>query len=402
MNEAPFAVIGGGPAGLIAAETLSAAGARVIVYERMPNVARKLLMAGRGGLNLTHSEAFERFVTRYGAAAAQLRPMLEAFTPASLIAWSNGLGQETFVGSSGRVFPKAMKASPLLRAWLARLSAQGVEIRTRVRWTGWTEDGALAFMRDDGTSERLKPRATLLALGGASWPKLGSDGAWTQVLAQHGVEIAPLRPANMGLEVAWSDVFRERFAGTPLKQIALSFGERTAHGEAMITSYGIEGGAIYALSAALRDALETAGSATLHIDLKPSLDAAALAARLSQTRAGDSLSSMLRKRAGLSPVAIGLLREASSGALPKEPTQLAALIKAASITLTAARGLDRAISSAGGVSWSAVDDALQLKAKPGLYVAGEMLDWEAPTGGYLLQASFATAMWAARAMLRRA
>jgi uncharacterized flavoprotein (TIGR03862 family) len=402
MNEAPFAVIGGGPAGLIAAETLSAAGARVIVYERMPNVARKLLMAGRGGLNLTHSEAFERFVTRYGAAAAQLRPMLEAFTPASLIAWANGLGQETFVGSSGRVFPKAMKASPLLRAWLARLSAQGVEIRTRVRWTGWTEDGALAFMRDDGTSERLKPRATLLALGGASWPKLGSDGAWTQVLAQHGVEIAPLRPANMGLEVAWSDVFRERFAGTPLKQIALSFGERTAHGEAMITSYGIEGGAIYALSAALRDALETAGSATLHIDLKPSLDAAALAARLSQTRAGDSLSSMLRKRAGLSPVAIGLLREASSGALPKEPTQLAALIKAAPITLTAARGLDRAISSAGGVSWSAVDDALQLKAKPGLYVAGEMLDWEAPTGGYLLQASFATAMWAARAMLRRA
>jgi uncharacterized flavoprotein (TIGR03862 family) len=295
-----------------------------------------------------------------------------------------------------------MKASPLLRAWLARLSAQGVEIRTRVRWTGWTEDGALAFMRDDGTSERLKPRATLLALGGASWPKLGSDGAWTQVLAQHGVEIAPLRPANMGLEVAWSDVFRERFAGTPLKQIALSFGERTAHGEAMITSYGIEGGAIYALSAALRDALETAGSATLHIDLKPSLDAAALAARLSQTRAGDSLSSMLRKRAGLSPVAIGLLREASSGALPKEPTQLAALIKAAPITLTTARGLDRAISSAGGVSWSAVDDALQLKAKPGLYVAGEMLDWEAPTGGYLLQASFATAMWAARAMLRRA
>jgi uncharacterized flavoprotein (TIGR03862 family) len=402
MNEAPFAVIGGGPAGLIAAETLSAAGARVIVYERMPNVARKLLMAGRGGLNLTHSEAFERFVARYGAAAPRLRPMLEAFTPADLIAWANGLGQETFVGSSGRVFPKAMKASPLLRAWLARLSAQGVEIRTRVRWTGWTEDGALAFMRDDGTSERLKPRATLLALGGASWPKLGSDGAWTQVLAQHGVEIAPLRPANMGLEVAWSDVFRERFAGTPLKQIALSFGERTAHGEAMITSYGIEGGAIYALSAALRDALETAGSATLHIDLKPSLDAAALAARLSQTRAGDSLSSMLRKRAGLSPVAIGLLREASSGALPKEPTQLAALIKAAPITLTAARGLDRAISSAGGVSWSAVDDALQLKAKPGLYVAGEMLDWEAPTGGYLLQASFATAMWAARAMLRRA
>ncbi len=401
MSEAPFAVIGGGPAGLIAAETLSAAGAPVIVYERMPNVARKLLMAGRGGLNLTHSEAFERFVTRYGAAAAQLRPMLEAFTPADLIAWANGLGQETFVGSSGRVFPKAMKASPLLRAWLARLSAQGVEIRTRVRWTGWTDDGVLAFMRDDGTSETIKPRATLLALGGASWPKLGSDGAWTQVLAQHGVDIAPLRPANMGFEIAWSDVFRERLAGAPLKQIALRFGDHTAHGEAVITGYGIEGGAIYALSAALRDALETAGSATLHIDLKPSLDAAALASRLSQTRAGDSLSSMLRKRAGLSPVAIGLLREASSGALPKEPTQLSALIKAAPITLTAARGLDRAISSAGGVSWSAVDDALQLKAKPGLYVAGEMLDWEASTGGYLLQASFATAWWAARAMLRR-
>ena len=401
MSEAPFAVIGGGPAGLIAAETLSAAGAPVIVYERMPNVARKLLMAGRGGLNLTHSEAFERFVTRYGAAAAQLRPMLEAFTPADLIAWANGLGQETFVGSSGRVFPKAMKASPLLRAWLARLSAQGVEIRTRVRWTGWTDDGVLAFMRDDGTSETIKPRATLLALGGASWPKLGSDGAWTQVLAQHGVDIAPLRPANMGFEIAWSDVFRERLAGAPLKQIALHFGDHTAHGEAVITGYGIEGGAIYALSAALRDALETAGSATLHIDLKPSLDAAALASRLSQTRAGDSLSSMLRKRAGLSPVAIGLLREASSGALPKELTQLAALIKAAPMTLTAARGLDRAISSAGGVSWSAVDDALQLKAKPGLYVAGEMLDWEASTGGYLLQASFATAWWAARAMLRR-
>jgi uncharacterized flavoprotein (TIGR03862 family) len=402
MSEQPIAIIGAGPAGLIAAETLGAAGKRVVVYERMPSAGRKLLMAGRGGLNLTHSEPIERFAARYGAARVRIEPMLAAFAPRDLIAWAESLGQETFVGSSGRVFPKAMKASPLLRAWLARLTAQGVTIRTRMRWLGWDERGGLLFQRDDGEREAITAEATVLGLGGASWPKLGSDGGWVSALATRGVKIAPLKPANVGFEIAWSDVFRERFAGEPLKGAAFRFGDVTAQGEAIITAYGIEGGAIYALSAPLRDAIAEDGSATLHIDLKPTLSAAQIGAKLVQGRSGDTISSALRKALGLSPVAINLLREANGAPLSNDPTQLAAFIKAVPLRLASARGLDRAISTAGGVSWDAVDESLQLRAMPGTYVAGEMLDWEAPTGGYLLQGCFASGVWAARAILQQA
>ena len=394
MSDAPVAIIGAGPAGLIAAEILSAADKRVVVYERMPNVARKFLMAGRGGLNLTHSEDFECFIGRYGEAAPRLRPILEAFTPSDLMAWANGLGVETFVGSSGRVFPKAMKASPLLRAWLTRLADQGVEIKTRATWLGWSEDGALCF-NQNGDARTLKPVATILALGGASWPRLGADGSWSTILAAHGVEMAPFRPSNVGFNVAWSEHLRSRFAGQPLKTIAVRLGDHEARGEAMITSYGLEGGAIYALSAQLRDRVP----AQISIDLRPALTQRDIAEKLAHAKPGDTLSSTLRKNLGLTPLAISLLHE--GGAPPREPSALAARIKALPITLTASRGIERAISTAGGVSWSAVDENLQLRAVPNTYVAGEMLDWEAPTGGYLLQACFATGVHAARAILRR-
>jgi len=389
-DDKPVAIIGAGPAGLIAADVLSAAGKSVIVVERMPSVARKFLMAGRGGLNLTHSEPFERFLTRYGAAAPRLRPMLEAFTPADLIAWAEGLGQQTFVGSSGRVFPKAMKASPLLRALLRRLNDRGVVIHANATWLGWNDNGALRF---DGTLQALTPTATLLALGGASWPKLGSNGAWTEALAGRGVEITPFRPTNVGFNVAWSDHFRTHFAGQPLKTIAVRHGAREVRGEAMITRYGIEGGAIYALSADLRPPAE------IEIDLRPTLSLPEVAAKLSRVKSGDTLSSTLRKALNLSPIAIALLHE--NGPPSRAPEQLAALIKAAPIRLFSTQGLERSISSAGGVAWRAVDENLQLRAMPSVYAAGEMLDWEAPTGGYLLQASFATGVWAAREMLRR-
>lgn len=387
---AAVAVIGGGPAGLFAAETLAAAGHAVTVHDRMPSVGRKLLMAGRGGLNLTHSEGFEPFVGRYGDAAARLRPMLEAFPASALIAWAEGLGQPTFVGSSGRVFPKAMKASPLLRSWLGRLADLGVTILTRSDWRGWTSDGALRFDTPDGeTIER--PDATILALGGASWAKLGSDGAWAAWLD----DVAPFRPANMGFDVSWSPVM-QGFAGQPLKGIALTFGDRTVRGEAMVARYGLEGGALYALSAPLRDAIDRDGSATVSFDLRPDMTAGALTARLAQGRGSQSLSNHLRKALKLSPVEINLLREAHGKDLPSEPSPLARAIKAAPIRLTGVQPLARAISSAGGVRLDAVDDHLMLKARPGIFVAGEMLDWEAPTGGYLLQASFATGLAAAR------
>lgn len=394
-DDAPIAIVGAGPAGLIAADILSAAGKRVVVYERMPSVARKFLMAGRGGLNLTHSEPFAQFVTRYGEAQSQLAPILEAFTPNDLIAWVNGLGQETLIGSSGRVFPKAMKASPLLRALLQRLAAQGVEIQTRARWTGWDEAGALRF-GPPASRRHSTPSATILALGGASWPKLGSDGSWSDLLAKRGVPLAPFRASNVGFDVAWSPHIRERFAGEPLKTIALRHNDREVRGEAMITEYGIEGGVIYALSAELRAAAPT----TIHIDLRPALSVNDIADKLARAKRGDTLSSTLRKTLGLTPLAIALLYE--NGAPPRDPQALAAQIKAIPIQLRAPRGLDRAISSAGGVRWDAVDENLQLKALPNTYVAGEMLDWEAPTGGYLLQASFATGVHVARAILRSA
>ncbi len=385
----------------MAADVLSAAGARVIVFDRMPSAGRKLLMAGRGGLNLTHSEPFDAFLTRYGAATAQLKPMLKAFGPNDLKAWAEALGEPTFIGSSGRVFPKAMKASPLMRKWLTRLAARGVSLRPGMHWLGWDDAQRLAFTRPDGGSECIEARAALLALGGASWPKLGSDGAWRSVLEARGVAVSPFRPANVGFEAAWSEIFRERFAGQPLKNIALHFGAHSAIGEAMITRYGVEGGAVYALSPALRDALERHIPVRLNVDLLPRRNCAEIETALARGKRGNSLASTLRKTLGLAPIAINFLREAHGAPLPAEWRQLAALIKSAPITLLAPRGLERAISSAGGVAWRAVDEDLMLRTTPDVYVAGEMLDWEAPTGGYLLQACFATGVWAARAMLER-
>ena len=385
-------IVGAGPAGLFAAERLAAAGVRVTVADRMPSPARKFLMAGRGGLNLTHSEPLDRFKARYAAAAPRVADWLDRLPPADLTAWAEGLGQPVFTGSSGRVFPRAMKASPLLRAWLARLADLGVTLTTRWTWTGWSDDAA-TFDTPDGP-RTVVADATVLATGGASWPRLGSDGGWRHRLEARGVEVAPFRPANAGVDVGWSPLFADRFAGQPLKTVTLTHGDRSVRGEAMVARYGLEGGAVYALSAPLRRALEHDGAATLIVDLRPDLTVEALAARLERGRGKDSVSNWLRKAAGLSPVAVGLLREIP-GEVPPGADKLARRIKAIRLTLTGMQGLDRAISSAGGVRLDQVDERLMLTALPGVFVAGEMLDWEAPTGGYLLQACFASGAVAA-------
>jgi hypothetical protein len=394
-------VIGAGPAGLIAAETLARAGVAVTIHDRMPSVGRKFLLAGRGGLNLTHSEPLDRFLARYGAIAPLLKSAIERFPPDALRAWAEELGQETFVGSSGRVFPKAMKASPLLRAWLRRLDALGVRFALRQRWLGWDEDGRLRFAQ--GTRElAVAADVAVLALGGASWPRLGSDATWVDLLTARGVAIAPLKPSNCGFTVSWSAAMR-RLEGAPVKRIALTFSRRSVRGEALVTRDGIEGGAVYALSAPLRDAIMRDGGATLHIDLRPDLAAAALAERLTAPRGKQSLSNVLRKALKLPPVATALLHEATTAAgrplSSLAADELAALIKALPVQLTGVQPIANAISTAGGISFDALDRHFMLKAAPGVFAAGEMLDWEAPTGGYLLQACFATGAAAAEGAL---
>ncbi len=401
MSEPDVAIIGAGPAGLIAAERLAEAGHKVAIYERMASPARKFLLAGRGGLNLTHSEPLDALLDRYGAARAWLESAIRAFPSQALRDWADRLGAESFVGSSGRIFPKAMKASPLLRAWLARLDGLGVQLHAGRLWTGWDKSGALRFAMRDGSEEIVKPRATLLALGGASWPRLGSDGSWIELLAAKGIAIAPLLPANAGFLVTWSPLMRERFAGHPLKRIALSLAGQRVPGEAMIDANGIEGGAVYALSGPLREAIARNGEAILTIDLRPDLTETELAIRLAKRRPGETISNHLRKAAGLSPVAAAVLRETATGPLPAEPEALARLIKGAPLRLTGMASLARAISTAGGILASEVDDDFMLRRLPGSFVAGEMLDWEAPTGGYLLQACFATGVAAADGISRR-
>jgi uncharacterized flavoprotein (TIGR03862 family) len=397
------AIIGAGPTGLMAAEVLAQAGQGVTVYDAMPSAGRKFLMAGRGGLNLTHSEALPAFLARYGVATGHLKPAIEALPPDALRQWSEALGQPTFVGSSGRVFPQAFKASPLLRAWLRRLDTMGVQFALRHRWTGWDESGRLLFQTPDG-KRNVEARATVLALSGASWPRLGSDGAWVETLSAKGVTISPLRPANCGFTVAWSDIFRDRFEGHPLKGVAPSFGRHAVRGEAVITRTGIEGGAIYALSADLRDAIAAEGQATLRVALRPDLEISDLIARLSMPRGKQSFSNFLRKAAHLPPVGIGLLQEAAiaSGAplSSLSTASLAGLINAAPIELNGVAPIARAISTAGGISFSELDADYMIRSLPGTFAAGEMLDWEAPTGGYLLQASFATGAAAGRGVLK--
>lgn len=394
-------MIGAGPAGLMAAEIL-AHRAGVTVYERMPSVGRKFLLAGRGGLNLTHSEELPRFLARYGAATPHLRAAIEAFPPQDVRAWCEGLGQDTFVGSSGRVFPKAFKTSPLLRAWLRRLDDAGVTFKLRHHWVGWDAPGNALFDAAEGRVT-IHADAVVLALGGATWPRLGSDGGWADVLGAERIAVAPLRPANCGFIVNWSDVFRGRFEGQPLKRIELSFGEQSVRGEAIVTRQGLEGGGIYALSAPLREAIAASGEAVLHIALRPDLSNNELQKRLEKPRNKQSLSTFLRKTVNLSPPAIGLLHEAIATTPERfsemDAPDLAQLINAVPVRLVATAPLDRAISTAGGISFDEIDQAFMLRSRPGVFTAGEMLDWEAPTGGYLLQASFATGAAAARGAL---
>jgi uncharacterized flavoprotein (TIGR03862 family) len=382
-------VIGGGPAGLMAAEALLDAGHVVDLYDAMPSLGRKFLLAGKGGLNLTHGEDLSRFRTRYAGRAREVSAWLDAFSPDAMRAWAKGLGIDTFVGSSGRVFPGEMKAAPLLRAWLHRLRAEGLRIHVRHRWLGWDDAGRLRFECPDG--ERLvSARATVLALGGASWPHMGSDGRWQAWLREAGVDVAPLVPANCGFEVAWSTHLRERFAGAPIKPVALAFEGETRQGEFVLSDYGVEGSLIYAFSARLRDRIAAAGSATFVLDLLPALDAERVRRELARPRGTRSWSSHLKGRLGIDGAKSALLHELLPRAAWSDPERIAAALKALPITVTAARPIEEAISSAGGVRLEGLDDDLMLRHRPGVFCCGEMLDWEAPTGGYLLQATMAS------------
>lgn len=391
------AIIGAGPAGLMAAERIATAGHAVTIYERMPSPARKFLIAGRGGLNLTHSEPLDAFVERYGENASIIRSAVTSYPPQQLVAWANGLGQETFIGSSSRIFPRAMKASPLLRAWLKRLEGLGVVLKTRHTFIGFASNDDAIFSLADGTSISNHHDAIVLALGGASWPRLGADGGWVEPLTTAGIAVTPLTPANSGVLISWSQILAARFAGQPLKRIAATIGTATQRGEAVITRSGLEGGVVYALGREIRAAVRNHGSAAITLDLKPDTTAAELTARLSRPRGTQPLTNFLRKAANLDPAAIGLLREA--GQLPNEPSAVAVRIKAVPLTVTGMAGLDRAISTAGGVQLTELTPDFMVSARPGMFVAGEMLDWEAPTGGYLLQASVATGNAAAGGVL---
>jgi uncharacterized flavoprotein (TIGR03862 family) len=393
-------VIGAGPAGLMAAETLAQAGVQVDVFDAMPSVGRKFLLAGKGGLNLTHAEPEDLVRTRYRQAQPGLTPALTAFGPAALRAWVQGLGITTFIGTSGRVFPQEMKAAPLLRAWLQRLRRQGVRFHMRHRWSGWAPQGALSFTAPEGPRE-VQAQVTVLALGGASWSRLGSDGAWVPWLQAQGVEVAELQPSNCGFDVPWSDHFRDRFQGAPLKSVALEWEEwtdgpadaavrRRQLGEFVITATGVEGSLVYAASAALRERLQRSGQATCWVDLLPARSAEFVLAEVARGRGTRSLSTHLKSRLGLDGVKMGLLHEKLTREQMLDAPTLAGAIKALPIELLAPRPIDEAISSAGGVRFSALDEHLMLRQMPGVFCAGEMLDWEAPTGGYLLTACFAT------------
>lgn len=392
-------IIGAGPAGLFAAETLAQAGCRVTVYEQKPSAARKFLMAGRGGLNITHSENLVDFIARYDVPAT-VATWIAGFTPDDMRAWCDGLGADTFVGSSGRVFPRAMKASPLLRAWQARLYDLGVRIQFNRRFAGHAADGAVMIVHDDGFAETVTADAVILATGGASWPKLGSDGAWAEAVRPHGVALAPFVASNCGFTVAWSAYFQDKHAGTPLKPVVIGVGSRRVRGEVMLSHYGIEGGAVYAVSRDIQDELTRAGQVEITLDMTPDVTEDALRGKLARARGTQSLASHLRRTAGLSPAAIALLHEGGHDPRSMDAAQLAAHIKAVRVRVTGDAGLSRAISSRGGVKLDAVTDDLMLKAMPGVFAAGEMLDWDAPTGGYLLQASFASGRHAARGVLK--
>jgi uncharacterized flavoprotein (TIGR03862 family) len=402
-DENNVAIIGAGPAGLMAAEVLARSGARVTVYDAMASAGRKFLMAGRGGLNLTHSEPLPELLKRYGATKSYLAPSIEAFPPDALRAWSEALGQPTFVGSSGRVFPQSFKASPLLRAWLRRLDAMGVKFALRHHWTGWDQNGKLLFQTADG-QHVVGSSATVLALGGASWPRLGSDGGWVETLAARGVLVAPLLPSNCAFGVQWSPVFQERYAGHPLKGIALRFGNSTVRGEIVLTQTGIEGSPVYALSAPLREEIQTHGSAVLFVALKPDVSTPELTTRLNAPRGKSSLATHLRKKLNLTPAGIGLMQEAALAlrdALTLMPMdELAVNVNSVPVLLTSIAPIARAISTAGGIVFDELDADFMIRRLPGVFAAGEMLDWEAPTGGYLLQASFATGAAAGRGALK--
>jgi uncharacterized flavoprotein (TIGR03862 family) len=392
------AIIGAGPAGLMAAEMLSGAGIGVDIYEAMPSAGRKFLMAGKSGLNISHTGSERDFSARYRDPDARLRDSVAGFGPDAVIHWMEGLGMAAHVGPTGRIFPESMKASPLLRAWLRRLAERGVELHLRHRWTGWDADGGLTFSTPGGAVS-VQPAATVFALGGGSWRRLGSDGAWADPFAAAGIEVTPFRPSNCGFTVDWSERMRDQFAGSPVKGVRLSAGGQETREEFAVTARGVESGGVYTLSAPLRDEIEAKGTATLWLDLLPDMDAGEVARRLAAAPAKQSLSNRLRKALNLSGVKTALLHECADRDAMGDAGKLAAAIKALPLTLTGTVPLDEAISTAGGVAWDALDSQLMLKAKPGSFVAGEMVDWDAPTGGYLITACMATGKAAGEGVL---